>query len=140
MNFFENWYTSYHWHKSNTGKVSWTTEVWFKRYEVLSLLHSHPRNCSSRAKKVFYPYMYDGRTDGWTRQWAKELTVNIFFDVFHILFKKKTFSHCMRNFSHSMRNFLHGHSASPSDSQDHPKAVSVTPRKFASPISSQRHP
>ena len=97
------------------------------------------RNFSSGAKKVFYPFMYD-RTDGWTRQWAKELTVNIFFDVFHILFKKKTFSHCMRNFSHSMRNFLHGQSASPPDSQDHPKAVSVTPKKFLSPISSQRHP
>ena len=84
--------------------------------------------------------MYDGKTDGWTRQWAKELTVNIFFDVFHILFKKKTFSHCMRNFSHSMRNFLHGQSASPPDSQDHPKAVSVTPEQFASLVSSQRHP
>ena len=33
MNFSENWYTSSHWHKNNTGKVSWTSEVWFKRYE-----------------------------------------------------------------------------------------------------------
>ena len=33
MNFSENWYTSSHWHKNNTGKVSWTSEVWFTRYE-----------------------------------------------------------------------------------------------------------
>ena len=33
MNFFENWYTSSHWHNNNTGKVSWTSEVWIKRYE-----------------------------------------------------------------------------------------------------------
>ena len=33
MNFSENWYTSSYWHKNNTGKVSWTSEVWFKRYE-----------------------------------------------------------------------------------------------------------
>ena len=33
MNFSENWYTSSHWHKNNTGKVSWTSEVWFQRYE-----------------------------------------------------------------------------------------------------------
>ena len=33
MNFSENWYTSSHRHKNNTGKVSWTSEVWFTRYE-----------------------------------------------------------------------------------------------------------
>ena len=33
MNFSENWYTSSHWHKNNTGKVSWTSEVWLKKYE-----------------------------------------------------------------------------------------------------------
>ena len=38
MNFSENWYTSSHWHKNNTGKVSWTSEVWIKRYE--KVLHT----------------------------------------------------------------------------------------------------
>ena len=41
MNFSENWYTSSHWHKNNTGKVSWTSEVWFQRYEkVLNTQHT----------------------------------------------------------------------------------------------------
>ena len=84
--------------------------------------------------------MYDGQTDGRMRQRTNELTVNLFIDVFNVLLKKEAFSHCMRNFSHSMRNFLHGQSASPPDSQDHPKAVSVTPEQFASLVSSQRHP
>ena len=57
--------------------------------------------------------MYDGQTDGWTRQWAKDPTVNLFSYVFHILFKKKAFSHCMRNFSHSMQNYLQRKTASP---------------------------
>ena len=61
MNFSENWYTSSHWHKNNTGKVSWTSEVWFKRYErVLNerttdnaslLSHSHRRKLFVGDKK-----------------------------------------------------------------------------------------
>ena len=52
MNFFENWYTSSHCHNNNTGKVSWTSEVWIKRYEKVldrhtdytnRLFHSHRR-------------------------------------------------------------------------------------------------
>ena len=45
MNFSENWYTSSHWHKNNTGKVSWTSEVWFKRYE--KVLHRHRQTTRS---------------------------------------------------------------------------------------------
>ena len=33
MNFSENWYTSSYWHKNNTGKVSWTSEAWFRKYQ-----------------------------------------------------------------------------------------------------------
>ena len=32
MNFAKNWNSSSYWHKNNTGKVSWTSGVWFKRY------------------------------------------------------------------------------------------------------------
>ena len=66
MNFLKNWYTSSHWHKNNTGKVSWTSEVWFQRYEkVLNdddddkrtdytnrLLHSHRRKLFVGDKKI----------------------------------------------------------------------------------------
>ena len=63
MNFSENWYTSSHWHKSDTGKVSWTSEAWFQRYEkvlnrqtttdyVSLLLYSHRRNLFVGDKKT----------------------------------------------------------------------------------------
>ena len=72
--------------------------------------------------------MHDGQTDRWARQWAKEPTVNLFSYVFHILFKKKTFSRCKRNFSHSMGNFF-------SASQRHPKTVRVILEQLVSSIS-----
>ena len=47
MNFSENWYTSSHWHKNNTGKVSWTSEAWFRRYERVLNRHTHRQTANA---------------------------------------------------------------------------------------------
>ena len=88
--------------------------------------------------------MYDEETDGWTRLTIKEPTLNLFFNVFNVLFKKKAISHWMRNFSHSMRNFslwqsppdrvTLNQSASPLSSLYHPKAISVTNKQLVSAL------
>ena len=134
MNFSENWYTSSHWHKNNTGKVSWTTGDRFKRYEVLSpLLHSHLRNCSLGAKKVFYPFcmtekQMDGQGNG-PKNWL--WTYFLMFSTSYS--RKKHFRIVCEIFRTACEIFC-------SASQRHPKTVTVTPEQLASSIGSLRNP
>ena len=145
MNISENWYTSYHWHKNNTGKVSLTTGVWFKRYEVLSLLHSQPTKLFIRGKKSILPFYV------WQNRWMDKAMgqrtdcEHIFWCFPHLIQEKNIFALYAKFFAQHAKFFAWPvsvtprQSGSPQSSQRHPWAVCITCKQSASPLSTKYH-